>query len=412
MSINPNYDNALKPYDYQIQLKEFFRSRSKTWKWFEEADNKAKEADRYKSELLKHTYRLDVTTHGKLYEIATEVCAILEIDAVVTLYQEYNSTQLNAGISIIGREAHIVMSGSLISLLTDAEMKSLLAHELSHYLFLKIDNGQFETTQRIVLSLANDPRSENAIIETARIFQLYLELFCDAGSLKVCQDHHTVIRTLVKLNTGIAEVNAESYLQQAEEILSAEEAATSQHSSHPEAYIRSVALKWRAMNDSDQSAKVKQLIEGELDLNRLDIFTQVTLSEMTRELLHLITRPKWMNSSMVRNLCVQFFDDFQTDDKLLPIQHLADRVALTRPSVKNYLCYVLLDFAKVDESLEEIPMGYMLEISELLGLSSEFEQVIRKELKMTVRDFKLKKASAMSALQHMKENSNESIYNG
>ena len=115
------------------------------------------------------------------------------LGALFFIYQENNSTQYNAGISIINSEAHIVLSGNLIGLLTKEEMKVLLAHELSHYLFYKIENEEFEIVQRIILALANDTRSEDAIIETARIFQLYLELFCDAGSLEVCGDYKVIM---------------------------------------------------------------------------------------------------------------------------------------------------------------------------------------------------------------------------
>ncbi|MDA9110703.1 M48 family metalloprotease [Bacteroidia bacterium] len=102
--------------------------------------------------LLKNTYRLDQETHQDLYSIAAEVNKILGLDAEVTLYQDYNSVQLNAGISCIGKEAHIVLSGNLINLLSEDEMKALLAHELSHYLFNKLENEDFEITQRIILA--------------------------------------------------------------------------------------------------------------------------------------------------------------------------------------------------------------------------------------------------------------------
>ena len=175
--LKPSVSNfILAPFGYQKKLRDHFKKREKTWQWFGDKKIKEQQVAEFKDMLLKNTYRLDKETHKSLYDNCTEICQVLAIDADVTLYQEHNSTQLNAGISIFEKEAHIVFSGSLINLLSEDEMRSLLAHELSHYLFYKMDNEEFETTQRIVLALANDTRSEDAVIETARVFQLYMEL--------------------------------------------------------------------------------------------------------------------------------------------------------------------------------------------------------------------------------------------
>lgn len=400
---------SLAPFQYHTQVRDHFKSRKKTWDWFKSDDLKEKQVVEFKSALLKNSYRLDKESNQNLYDLVSETCLKLSIDAEVTLYQENNSVQLNAGIVSIGKEAHIVLSGNLISLLSDQEMKALLAHELSHYLFNKINQEEFEVTQRIILALANDKRSEDAFIETARIYQLYLELFCDAGSLQVCEDYKTVIQTLVKLNTGLTNVNAESYLAQAKEIIQSENGAT-QNSSHPESYIRSLALQLRHDNDPTYLEKIAKMIQGDLDLNNLDIFEQLTMQEITMQLLQLVVKPNWMNSSTVLNLASQYYKDFYKKKEDLDSNAFRETIANTKDSVKNYLCYVLLDFAKVDADLEHAPLAYTLEISELLELDSEYEKLIRKELKLTVRDFKLLKESAMAELQQVKEGKEDSIY--
>ena len=400
---------SLAPFEYHTQVRDHFKSRTKTWTWFAGDELKEKQIEDLKSSLLKNTYRLDQETHQNLYTIAAEVCKILGLDAEVTLYQEHNSVQLNAGISSIGKEAHIVLSGNLISLLSDEEMKALLAHELSHYLFNKLENEDFEITQRIVLALANDARSEDNVIETARIFQLYLELFCDAGALVVCGDHKVVIQTLVKLNTGLTAVNADSYLKQANEIVSTDIDSTNRIS-HPESYIRSIALQLRQAEDPDYVTKIDAMISGELDLNKLDIFKQNTMAQLTHNLLQVIVKPKWMASSGVLNLAAQYFQDFYREPEVISLKALGEEIEKTRDSVKNYICYILLDFAKVDPDLENAPLAYTLEISELLGIGTEHEKLLRKELKLTVREFKVLQEQAMAELQQVKEAKEDSIY--
>ena len=405
----PQLSNTLQTFDYHQKLRDHFKGRKKTWLWFKEENNKTKQIEELKAELLKNTYRIDKTSHQNLYDWADEACNSLSIDAEVTLYQEHNSLQLNAGISILEKEAHIVFSGNLIGLLSEEEFKALLAHELTHYLFYKMEEEEFEVTQRIALALANDPRSEDTIIETARIFQLYLELFCDDGALKVCQDYRPVVQMLVKIHTGLAEVNAESYISQAREIVKLDSDA-SLKTSHPESYIRCLALQLRFEGHADYLDKVRQLIEGELDLNKLDVFKQTAMQNLTQDLLQLIISPGWMNTSAILNMSQQYFSEFHKKSGHKSVTELASKLEKATTSVKNYVAYVLLDFAKADREMEGAPMGFTLELSEMLGVRDTYQKVIRKELKLTVREFKVLEEKMMAELQQVKEGKEESLY--
>ncbi len=399
---------VLEPLAYHKKLRDHLKSRKKTWQWFKDEKVKTQQVESFKKDLLKNTYRLDQDSHSSLYNIAKEICGVLNIDAQVIFYQENNSIQLNASISIIENEAHIVFSGTILQLLDDRQLKALIAHELSHYLFFKIEDGDYEVTQRIVLALANDSRSEDSIIETARIFQLYLELFCDAGAFKVCREHYSVIQMLIKLNTGLTEVNAQSYLDQAKEIISQEEESTNQ-TTHPESYIRSIALDLKARKEKDYEEKLHQLIEGKWDINSLDIFEQEATRKLTLNFIQLILKPQWMNSAAVTNHAQQYFSDFKRSVEV-DISTLSRKLKHTTPSTKSYLCYVLLDFSRIDSALEKLPLAHTLEIAELLELQEDYERILRKELKMTIRDFKKLKEDAMSDLSKVTENQDNSIY--
>jgi hypothetical protein len=54
--------------------------------------------------------------------------------------------------------------------------------------------------------------------------------------------------------------------------------------------------------------------------------------------------------------------------------------------LREYVCYVLLDFAKADPDLDEMPLAAALELCRRLELDSQFEKLAAKELKMKVRD--------------------------
>jgi hypothetical protein len=399
----------LVAFDYHIKVRDYFKSRKKTWDWFAKQENKEEQNKKFKAEILKNTYRLEKTDYEKLYKACEDICKVLNSDATVILYQENNSVQLNAQIIILENEAHIALSGNVLTLLTDEEFKALMAHELSHYLFTKMDNGDFEITQRIILALANDSRSEDVIIETARLFQLYLELFCDAGALKACGDYKPVIQALVKMHTGISAVNAESYLKQAKEILESD-TSSSKNFSHPEAYIRSVATAMRHEGDKEYKKTISNLIEGNIDLNKLDIFRQQKLHNFTYDLLQLVVKPSFMGSSAITNLCQQYYKDFHKKEETKTIEEIIEAMKDMAPTTINFIAYLFLDIAKVDTDMEGIPMGHTLEISELLGMKTEYEKIIRKEMNLTIRDFKKMQESVMDDLQKVSEDKSDSIY--
>jgi len=401
--------NNLAPFLYHKRVKNYFKERKKTWDWFAAQDNKHQQIETFKTNLLKNTYRLEAQTHKNLYDLVAEICTILNIDAQVTLYQEHNSLELNASISVFENEAHIVFSGSVISLLNLEEMKALLAHELCHYLFYKIENEDFEVCQRIVLALANNQESENAMIETARIFQLYLELFCDAGALKVCGNYAPVVQMLVKLNTSLHEVNAESYINQAKEIVLNEQKAT-QNETHPESYIRSLALYNAHQKTANFQDIIENLIEGNLDLNTLDIFNQKELMSLSIDFIQLILKPNWMKTSKILNLSERYFEHHFNE-----VNKSAEEISLVfencNESVRKYFSYVLLDFAKVDSDMENLAMGHCFELAEILNLKTQFENLIKKEFKLNARDFKSLQENVIIETAKMKESKDESLYN-
>lgn len=408
-SISATPSHFLEPLPYHKKLRDHFKAQKKTWDWFASKATKETHLEEHKKSLLKNTYRLERADHKELYQLADECCKTLTIDANVILYQQNNSTQLNAGIFILESEAHIVFSGGVISLLDKEEMKCLLGHELGHYLFGKIEGEEFEITNRLVVSLANDHRSENAIIETARVYQLYNELFCDAAALKVSNNYEAAIRTLVKLETGLTEVNAESYLKQVREILEGEE-DSSLNESHPEAYIRSMALFLRSQDQEKLQEMMVKFIEGPLDMDRLDIFKQKMMQDITRDLLQLIVKPNWMATTSLLNLCDQYFQNFSRSEGKWSAQELASHLEKADESIHTYVSYVLLDFAKSDPDLENVPLAFLAELAELLGIKESFDRIVRKELKLTVREYKETMKEAMTALQKQSESSDDSIF--
>src|SRR5262249_49983090 len=211
------------------------------------------------------------------------------------IYQMQIGEGFNASLSFLPGEAHIVFAGPVLTLLSTEELRALLTHELAHYLLLSGWNGDFLVAADVVRGLANDVTAGPEYVETARLWNLYTELFCDRWALAVTGDLRAVVRMLVKAQTGLADVNAESYLRQAADIFRAGPIKAGQFT-HPELYIRARALELWHTSGAEAEPDIEHLIQGPLTLQQLDVLAQRTASDLTIAMLHSILRPDWMRT--------------------------------------------------------------------------------------------------------------------
>lgn len=379
-------ENILEPLSYHLELRDYLKSHEpELWNWFASAQAKADYTENLRLELLKTTYRLDPESHPELYQNLNEARSRLQLDVPVTLYQAQNSPQLNAALYYIPGQGHVVFSGPMLTLLNADELKSIIGHELAHYLLWQRDDGEFHITDRLIHAVANDPRASASHENTARRLRLYTEIFADRGSLQVTGDPNPVIAGLVKIETGLSQVSPVSYLKQAEEIFADNNVAT-EGVSHPEAFIRARSLAlWQAQRQ-DASAEIANMIEGATALEDLDLIGQKRLTDATRHLLEHLLRPKWFQTPATLGHAKLFFEDFRPANGDAPL--LNHELNFTDARLHEYLCYLLLDFVKADPELEDVPLAAALELSRQLELDAPFEKIAARELKMKIRDLR------------------------
>lgn len=403
----------LQPLSYHQKVKEHFKSQPKTWDYFAVTKNKDEQLLQFKTELLKNTYKFDEATDTFIYQklaIAKEKLGLQHLP--VTVYQAQYTDELNASIIYLNNEAHIVFSGPVTRLLDEDELLAVLAHELTHVKLFSLQEGDLEIADRIITSIANNHNSEAAYYETARLFRLYTEIFCDRGAYAVLEKTAPVITSLVKASTGLDRVNAESYVKQADEIFSAEGGFKTTGLSHPENFIRAKAIQlWHEKKEMAEE-EINKMIEGSSNLDQLDIFRQAELSKLTREFLQLFLKPKWFQSTMVMGLAKQYFTDFSFAENAVLTETLQNTVSNADQSIKDYLGYVILDFALADPALEEIPLGWSYQFAEDLQLKDTYDSIIKKEMKFSDKKLSQHKQKNLAAYYEVKENEGEQIYEG
>jgi len=397
-------ENILEPLPYHFELRDYLKLQERDlWNWFASAQAKADYTEHLRLELLKSTYRLDADGHPELYKALEEARTHLGLDIPVTLYQAQNSPVSNAALFFVPGEGHVVFAGPLLTLLNQDEIKSVIGHELAHYHLWERDNGEFHIADRLIQAVAEDPRAGTSHEQTARRYQLYTEIFADRGALCITGDVHPVVAGLVKTQTGLSQVSAAGYLKQAEEIFASGNVATG-GVSHPEAFIRARSLVlWQEKRDA-AATDISHMIEGVAALDELDLIGQMRLTAQTRRLLEYLLRPRWFHTPAVLGHAKLYFDDFQPANGNGQASFIPDGLTLTDARLREYLCYVLLDFAKVDPDLDDMPLAATLQLSVQLEMDAQFEKLAAKELHMKVRDVKRIKEQAAEMLAKAEAN--------
>ena len=383
---------TLSPPPYLSNIVGYLKdNESELWQWFEQHQLDPERMNSARLQLLKTTYRIEKDVHPRLYQLAAGIAAKFEIDQPLTFYQAQESNQLNAALSFIPGEAHVIFFGPLLDNFTDAELEVIVGHELCHFLMWTQNQQDFFIAEQVLNALANDPQAEICHSESARLFSLFTEVYCDRGALKVTQDLYTTISTLLRVGTGLKEINAQSFLKQSEEILQQENKG-SDSLSHPESYLRARALQLWHEHPEDVEGSIEILIRGPHSLQKLDLLGRQYLENLTREFLQCFLLPQWFRTDTVLTHARLFFDPLFLDDpqattKTISETDLCQRLQSADEKQQEYYCYLMLDFVAADRELEELPLAQAIQWSQKIGVDKRFAELAQKELKLTKSRF-------------------------
>lgn len=385
---------------YLLSTAKYLQQQKSTWSFFADQGHKEEQLLEYKTDLLTRTYQFDQHSDKGLYEKLNFACEKLGIHIPIALYQAENTQEPNASILYLGTEAHIVFSGNILQILTDDELLAIIGHELSHiHLFMLMD-GEMEITDRIISALASHSASTPAQYETARLFKLYCEIYCDRGATIVSGTYTPIISALVKISTGLSTINVESYIKQAKSIFELKDGIKSSGVSHPENFIRARSLYLWHTKAVNHENIIQEMVEGQPHLDELDIFQQQLVSNITYKIIQKILEPSWMKTPPILALTKQYFGHFEAND-ISDITSISEKIKTIHVTVQEYLSYVLYDMATADKTLEDIPLGYCFYLAEQLQLTDIFHATVKKERKITDKKTKALKQQSLSEFQRL-----------
>lgn len=370
----------LAPLPYHRQVVEYLRTEEPdVWRWACSAQTREEHAAAVRSDLLRHTYRLDSEAHPELHACCESAAKRLGLTVPVTLYQAGEGA-MNAGLYYMPGEAHVVFFGAILERIKGPQLEALLGHELAHHVFWTLEGGIFHAADRILVACANDPRAASAQTRTARLYGLFTEVLADRGSAIACGSLEPAIATLVKVQTGLTEVSATSYLKQAREVLDAGTRGDGQ--SHPEVFQRARALELWCGADPGTEQWIVDALRGAVSAESLDLMGQQALTTLTRAVLAQILRHRCLQSDLMLAHARRFFGDFAP--AAAPDETLASRIAELR-GAQDYIAALLMDFATVDRELEDVPLAAAFENARLLGVEQAFETLSARHLEQPKR---------------------------
>jgi hypothetical protein len=384
----------LTPLPYHRNVVSYLQTNEPAvWAWASSAQSQEEYANATRDSLLKETYRLDPDAHPALHAGCRAAAARLGVTVPIHLYQAGEGI-MNAGLFFMPNEAHVVFYGAVLERLRGAEIEALLGHELSHHVLWTVDGGAFHTADRILNSCLNDSRVANAVAHTARLYRLYTEAFADRGAAIASDGLDAAVSTLVKVQSGLNEVSAASYLRQVNEVL-ARDSAPSQARTHPESFLRARALEIWCGDDAAGDEWLSQAIQGPLQMDSLDLAGQQAVAKLTRRVIAQTLRPRCLRSDSMLAHARRFFPD------LLPAETADDPLTgeiAAQPGLHEYVAALLLDFAVVDLELEDVPLAAAYEMARVLGVADPFEALRNKSLSIPKRRAAILKRDAADIL--------------
>jgi Zn-dependent protease with chaperone function len=356
------------------------------WRWFASTQKRLEQADAVRLDLLKSTYRLEPQTQPTLYNLANAVRGGIGLTCSITLYQAQTGNALNASLAYLPGEAHVILAGPLADVLVEEELRAVLAHELAHFLLYEKGQGEYLIASDLLRALSADPAAGSAASESARLFGLWTEIYADHWAYHICQDVTVAVAALIKTTTGISSVSAESYLKQADEVFAKASPAT-EGISHPEPYVRARALRlWGEQGDAAH-AEVERMIEGGLNVNRLDLLGQARAADLTRLFLQSLLSPRWYQTEMALAHAKRFFADFVIQPEVKNEAPLRSELDRGDSSLRDYFCYLMLDFVTVDRDLGDVALSASILQARRLGIDKRFAELVQKELAIGKKAF-------------------------
>jgi Peptidase family M48 len=373
------FQRSLEPLAYhQDVVAHLQREERHAWEW-SSSEVLTQEVGEIRESMLRGTYRLEQQGHPQVFEACTTAMARLGIDAPFTLYQANDGT-MNASLVYVPGEIHLVFFGPILEKLGQDELLALMGHELSHYLLWSMGERDHYRASRVFDHALCYPDAKPSHRETARLLSLHTELFADRGAAIAAGAAEPAVAVLVKVMTGLTNVDPEAYLRQAQEVEAT--GGKSRGMSHPEAYLRARALQLWWVNDPELPQWLKKHLQGPLSIEALDLLGQSRLTAMTRGFLARFMVIAGESSDEISTQLRAVFPDFNRQEES-PLDLAEITGEQIDDATRDFFIALMFDLAMADADATEQVMLAAAKVSATIGATERLTSALRRDLKWT-----------------------------
>src|SRR5205814_768665 len=144
------------------------------------------------------------------------------------------------------------------------------------------------------------------------------------------------------------------------------------------------ALQLWAGDEAAAHDEIARMIEGSPALGALDLLGRRKVEQTTRRLIARFLSPKWLQTELLLAHARLFFEDFLPSegagtDHVIEAW-LAAELENADDALRDYYCYVLLDFSVADRTLDDVPLSAAIVVARQLGVGPRFGEIAAKEL--------------------------------
>lgn len=333
-------------------------------------------AERPDQSLLRTTYRLEAGSHPAVHAAVDRAADALGVEVPVEVYADEGGSAANAELVFVPDRALVLLTGPTLDILDEAELCAVLAHELAHHALWTLDGGGFLAAARLLDVAESDARTPSEYLETARRYRLATELAADRAALLATEAIEPVVGGLLKVATGLRQVDPAAYLRQAAEV---DMSVPSAGRTHPETVLRAWALRLWSEEPSTADQAVAATFAPELDLDTLDLPGQDRLLRLTRDLVAAVVAAEAAPAPELLETAEQYGVSgvayARTPASLLPSPLPSE--------TRRYLACVLADLATSDPDAGHDTLARTLVLARSAGLGADFTTLLGGDLGLT-----------------------------